>query len=426
MDHGLARLKPRFMRMGGSAALIAAILAALSAPACASGVEEVGLSSAFPGRGPFTYATAEQAKIKAEIVARGLSHVTSLAFLPGGDALVVERGERLRFLRDATGRNPQLVAGSIANVPAYGKPPHFHPEDMLGIQEVAVDPDFASNRFVYFTYNKPAGVDPGTGRLTSRAILARGRLDGMQLSKVTDLLVGEAMVAPGGSRILFGRNGDLFLSVGGMSVIDFEASQRTDNIYGKVLRIMRDGKIPVDNPFVGKTGSRPEIWTYGHRDPLGLAMEPRSGRLFASEHGPVGGDELNEVLRGRNYGWPQFTFGTDYGGSRLSSTPVGPGTEAPTMIWSPSIAPGGVVFYTGDALPGWKNNLFVASSRRGQINGTGGLIRIVFNDKLQELRQEALLGDLHQRVKDVRQGPDGLLYAGTDEADGVIVRIGPG
>lgn len=295
---------------------------------------------------------------------------------------------------------------------------------MFGIQEVAVDPDFASNRVIYFTYNKPIGLDPGTQRITSAVILARGQLNGLRLSNVKDLLVGEEAVAPGGSRILFGRNGDLFLSVGGLSVVDLEACQRTDNIYGKVLRIMRDGSIPADNPFVGKPGARPEIWTYGHRDPLGLAIEPRSGRVIASENGPVGGDELNELLPGKNYGWPQFTFGTEHGGSRLSSNPVGSGTEAPVMIWSPSIAPSGITFYTGDALPNWKNNLFVASSRRGQINGTGALIRVVFNDKLQEIRQEVLLDGLHQRLKDVRQGPDGRLYAATDEADGTILRIG--
>lgn len=427
MKYGLRRLKPWFVRGGGGAALVAAMLAAVTAPVGASDVREVGISSALPGAGPFTYVSAEQAALKVEIVARGLSHGYSLTFLPGGDALVVERGERLRLLRNATGPHPELVANPIANIPAYGKPPHFHPEDMLGIQDVAIDPDFASNRLVYFTYNKPVGVDPETQRLTSSVVLARGKLDGLRLSNVKDLITGHAAVAPGGSRILFGPNDDLFLSIGGMSVVDLEAGQRTDNIYGKVLRIKRDGTIPADNPFVDKPGSRPEIWTYGHRDPLGLAIEPRSGHIIASENGPIGGDELNELLPGRNYGWPQFTFGTEHGaGSRLSSTPVGPGTEVPVMIWSPSIAPGGIVFYTGDALPDWKNNLFVASSRRGQINGTGALIRVVLNEKLHELRQEVLLDDLHQRFKDVRQGPDGLLYAITDEADSVLLRIGPG
>jgi glucose/arabinose dehydrogenase len=379
-----------------------------------------------PGPGPFNFATAEQASIKVEVVARGLSHAYSLAFVPGGDALIVERGARLRLLRRATGSDPELVAEPISNVPEYGNAAHLHVDDVLGIQDVALDPNFAVNRLVYFTYNKPVGYDAVAKRIMAATVLARGRLDDLRLTDVKELLVGEAAVGPGGSRILFGNDGHVFISVGGLSVGDAESSQRTDNIYGKVLRIGLDGSIPADNPFAGTQGARPEIWTYGHRDPLGLAIDSRSGRIVASEHGPQGGDELNELLPGKNYGWPTFTFGTEYGGSKLPVGPVGPGTEPPLMVWSPSIAPNGIVFYTGETMPGWKNNLFVASARRGQINGTGALIRVVLNDKLQETRQEVLLDDLHQRLKDIRQGPDGMLYAVTDEAESVLLRIGPG
>lgn len=411
-------------RLASTPALLAMLLAAT--PASGADVPEVGVPPELPGGGPYVSRSAEQPAVKAEIVAQGLSHIYSLAFLPSGDALIVERGVRLRLLRGATGPKSQLVATPIAGVPEYSGTEHLHPFDVLGIQDVKPDPDFAANRLVYFTFNRPAGYDPARKRITATTVLARGRLDGLRLTGVKDLMVGEAMVATGGSRILFGKDGMVFVSVGALSEGDIQSAQRTDNVYGKVLRIGRDGAVPADNPLVGAKGARPEIWTYGHRDPLGLAIEPRSGRIVASEHGPQGGDELNELLPGRNYGWPNSTYGTEYEGSPLLVAPVAPGTQGPLLFWSPAIAPGGIAFYSGSAMPGWANNLFVASARRGQINGTGALIRLVLNEKLQEMRQEVLLDGLHQRFKDVRQGPDGLLYAVTDEDKAVVVRIGPG
>ncbi len=237
------------------------------------------------------------------------------------------------------------------------------------------------------------------------------------------MLVGAPAIGVGGSRILFGEDNVVFVSVGGLSTGDMESSQRIDNIYGKVLRIRPDGTIPGDNPFVKVKGARPEIYTFGHRDPLGLAFEKASGSVIASEHGPQGGDEVNRILPGRNYGWPDYTYGVEYGGSPLPTTPVGPDTEPPIMVWIPAIAPAGITLYDGDKIPAWKGNLFIASARRGEIDGTGALIRVVFNDNLQEIRQESLLQGLHQRFKDVRQGPDGLLYALTDEIDSVLLRI---
>ncbi|MEO5598426.1 MAG: PQQ-dependent sugar dehydrogenase [Novosphingobium sp.] len=366
------------------------------------------------------------ATVKVDIIARGLSHAYSLTFLPGGDALIVERGARLRLVRQATGGKTELVAQPIANVPEYSKAPNLHPFDVLGIQDVKLHPQFATNRLIYFTYNRPVGFDAAAKRITAATVLAQARLDGLSLTDVKDLLIGEPRVAVGGSRILIGRDGHLFVAVGALSEGDVQSSQRKDNIYGKVLRIGLDGSIPATNPFSHTKGARREIWTFGHRDPLGLAIDPRSGRIVASEHGPQGGDELNELLPGRNYGWPNSTYGTEYSGSRLPAAPVRTGTQAPLQIWSPGIAPNGITFYTGAAMPGWTNNLFVASARRGQINGTGALIRVVFNERLQEIRQEVLLDGLHQRFKDVQQGPDGLLYAVTDEDKAVVVRIGPG
>lgn len=410
--------------IGGMIALAAAAMSPVSV--MASDVPEVGVPAEMPGPGPFMVRTAEQPTVKVEIVAEGLANLYSLAFLPNGDALIVERGKRLRLLRGATGARPQLEAQTIAGAPDYSGSDHLDPLDVLGIQDVKPDPDFAVNRTVYFTANKPVGFDAVAKRITAATVVARARLDGLRLTDIKELLVGEAMVGIGGSRILIGKGRQLFVSVGALSEGDIQSAARTDNIYGKVLRIGFDGSVPPDNPFTTAKGTRPEIWTFGHRDPLGLAIDPRSGRIVASEHGPQGGDELNELLPGRNYGWPNSTYGTQYGGSALPTAPVAAGTQGPLMIWSPSIAPGGIAFYTGSAMPGWSNNLFITSARRGQINGTGALIRVVFNQRLEEMRQEILLDGLHQRLKDVKQGPDGRLYAVTDEEKSVVLRIGPG
>ncbi|MDO7835568.1 PQQ-dependent sugar dehydrogenase [Sphingobium sp. HBC34] len=397
---------------------------ALALPAHGAEQKEVGITPVTVGAGPFLSDTAEQHNVRVDILVRGLAHGYALAFLPNNDALIVERGARLRLLRNATGAKPELVDAPIAGAPNYSQQDHILPDDVLGIQDVAPHPDFATNNLVYFTYNKPVGYDATAKRLTVATVLARARLRDMRLVDAQDLFTGETVIGAGGSRILFGRDGMMFVTVGALSTGDIDSAQRTDNIYGKVLRIRTDGTIPDDNPFVKVKGARREIYSYGHRDPLGLTFDGQ-GNIIASEHGPLGGDELNRILPGRNYGWPHYSYGTEYGGSPLPATPVGPGTTAPLMIWMPGIAPTGVAFYTGDRFPDWKGNLFIASARRGEINGTGSLIRVVLNDKLQELRQESLLGDLHQRFKDVRQGPDGLLYALTDEDDSVLLRISP-
>jgi glucose/arabinose dehydrogenase len=203
-----------------------------------------------------------------------------------------------------------------------------------------------------------------------------------------------------------------------------DSAQRLDTVYGKVLRLRDDGTIPADNPFVGRAGARGEIFSLGHRDHLGLTVSP-SGMVLNAEEGPNGGDELNAILAGRNYGWPKVSFGRGYDGPRISESPVADGIEQPLVVWLPSIAPGGITFYTADRYPAWKGNLFVTSARRGEIPGTGGLERVVFNPRMEELRRETLFTELHQRWRDVRQGPDGLLYGLTDEDDGALLRIEP-
>jgi glucose/arabinose dehydrogenase len=204
-----------------------------------------------------------------------------------------------------------------------------------------------------------------------------------------------------------------------------DQAQKLDTVYGKVLRLRDDGKVPPDNPFVGRAGARPEIFSYGHRDSLGLTVHAASGAVLNAEHGPNGGDEVNVIQAGKNYGWPVFSFGRTYEGPRISESPLGPGIEQPLVLWVPSIAPTGLTFYTGDRFPSWKGNLFVGSARRGEVPRTGSLERVVLNDKLEELRRETLLSELHQRIRDVRQGPDGLIYVITDEDDGVLLRLEP-
>lgn len=370
---------------------------------------------------PYIFDTAEQHRIRVVVVARGLSRPFSLAFLPNGDALVTERGKGLRIVRHATGnaqtgQGPRLESEPMAGVP---QTPTFRGG---GLQEVALHPKFASNGLVYFTYNRAGETGPKPGQRKSAVTLARGRFDGNALTNVEDLFVGDWNDGASGSRLAFGPDGFVYITTGAPFN---EQAQQLDTVYGKVLRLREDGKVPTDNPFVSRAGARPEIFSMGHRDQLGLTIHPQSGTVLTAEHGPNGGDEINAILSGRNYGWPRISFGRAYEGPRISATPVADGIEPPLVIWIPSIAPTGLTFYTGDRFPAWKGNLFVGSARRGEVPRTGGLERVVMNDKLEELRRETLLTELHQRIRDVRQGPDGLLYVLTDEDDGALLRIEP-
>ena len=371
----------------------------------------------------YTFDTAEQHKLRAVVLARGLNHPFALALMPDGDALVSERGGKLRLVRNVAG--------------AAGKPTLLEPEEVKGLpvvatpyrnsglHDVVLHPQFSQNRLVYFTFNKPddAPVAPGAAapaRQLSKLAVMRGRFDGKALVDVQEIFVGKA-AGTSGSRIAFDGNGLLYIEIGAAAG---DEAQKMDNTVGKVLRIRDDGSIPTDNPFVGKAGVSPAIFTLGHRDPLGLTVHP-NGMVLSAEHGPNGGDELNHIQSGKNYGWPKVTFGRDYNGAVLTASPVAPDVEAPLVVWLPSIGPTGLAVYTGDRFPAWKNNVFIGSVRRGEVPGTGGLERVVSNDKMQELRRETLLTELHQRVRDVRQGRDGLLYIITDEADGALLRLEP-
>ena len=381
---------------------------------------EVGITPVTLTEKSYTFDTAEQHKIRVVVVARGLNHPFAVAPLPSGDALVSERGGPLRIVHGVGGTSPQLDPIPVSGVPAL-QPAYRNG----GLHDVVLHPRFATNHFVYFTFNKPGNPPPPdakpTVRRESKVTLMRAEFDGHALTHVQELFVGDSG-STSGSRIAFGPDLSVYMTTGGPFADD---AQHLNSVYGKVLRFTEDGKIPKDNPFVGRADARPEVFSYGHRDHLGLTVQPGTGVVLNAEHGPNGGDEVNVILPGRNYGWPKVSFGRNYDGTRISESPVADGIEQPTIIWLPSIAPSGLTFYSGERFPAWKGNLFVGSSRRGEVPRTGGLERVVLNEKLGEIRRETLLTELHQRIRDVRQGPDGLIYAVTDEDDGALLRIEP-
>jgi glucose/arabinose dehydrogenase len=353
---------------------------------------------------PVTFHTAEGQDVRVVVVARGLSHPWGLAFLPDGIMLVTERGGRLRVIRDGT-LDPQPISG-VPAVRAIG---------LSGLMDVALHPRFAENRFVYLTYTKPVGNDQST------LALARGTLNGNALTDVRDVFVAGPGTG-GASRIAFGRDGTLFMTTGGGGG---NGAQDPNSHAGKVLRLTDSGGVPTDNPFVGRAGYKPEIYSLGHRNSLGLAIHPGTGEVWQNENGPNGGDEINIIRPGRNYGWPIVSYGRTYPGPWQSEQFWQRGFEQPVVFWVPSIAISGITFYTGNKLPKWKGDVFVGGMRTGEIPGTGHLERILFNENMEELRRESLLNELRQRIRDVRQGPDELLYLLTDAEDGAVLRIEP-
>ena len=380
------------------------------------GQPQIGIAPVTLTAGPYTFDSAEQHKLRVVVVARGLVHPFSLSLLPSGDALITERGARLRIVRDAIGAHAKLEPEAVAGVPQI---PTFRTG---GLQEVAVHPKFATNGFVYLTYNKAGEVGANPQQRQSAVTLARAKFDGKAVTGLQELFSGEMQNGASGSRLAFTNDGFVYITTGAPFN---DMAQNLNSVYGKVLRLRDDGTVPADNPYAGKSGMRPEIYSYGHRDQLGLTVHQPTNSVLAAEHGPNGGDEVNLIQPGRNYGWPKWSFGRTYEGPRISETPLGPGIEPPLVLWVPSIAPTGLTFYTGDRFPSWKGNLFVGSARRGEVPRTGSLERVVLNDKLEELRRETLLSELHQRIRDVRQGPDGLLYVITDEDDGALLRLEP-
>jgi glucose/arabinose dehydrogenase len=370
-------------------------------------------------------------------ITKGLNQPWSMAFLPDGGILITERGGKLRLVRDGK-LDPNPVAGLPDDIQAAG---------LGGLMDIQLHPQFAQNKLVYITYHKRQGPPPPTapageaGRGRGAAgpppvvTLARGTWDGTKIVGIKDIFSGPAAGSP--SRILFGRDGSLVMSIGfgDPPVADQESTdevrlhmpaQDPMSLQGKTLRLKDDGTVPRENPFVGKSGYRPELYTLGHRNILGLTLNPESGAVWSVENGPNGGDEVNELLPGHNYGWPVINNGRFYLGRRVSVNPYREGMDPPVAYWVPAIAPSGLLFYTGDKFPQWKNNLFVGGMRQGEVPRSGHLERFDFNEKWEELHREGMLRELQNRIRDVRQGTDGYIYLLTAENDGALMKLEPG
>jgi glucose/arabinose dehydrogenase len=407
---------------------------------------------------PVRYETAEEQNIRVSVHARGFRNPWSMAFVSADTILVAERGGAIRVVRNGV-VDPQPVAGGPEAIGAG-----------LSGTDLALHPDFERNRLVYISYTKPLGpaapaagrgaapaagrgAAPAAGQGAAPAVgqgaaavagrgaapaapqgaapadgrggrgggqrttvaVARAVWDGKRLTDTKDIFVGEG---GSGGPIVFGGDGMLYVAHGGGD------TQSPKTLGGKILRLTDEGKVPADNPFVGRTDARPEIFTMGHRTFLRMAKHPITGAIWQIENGPNGGDEVNILAPGANYGWPLISLGRTYGGPWQGPF-TKEGFRDPIIYWMPAIAVSSIEFYTGDQLPKWKGDVFVSGMRYGEIPGTGRLDRILINKNLEELRRETLLGDLRRRIRAVKQGRDGFLYLLTDEADGVMLKIEP-
>ncbi len=349
---------------------------------------------------------------------KGLSHPYALAFLPDGNMLITERAGRIRIAR-----NGVLDATPIAGLPAISN------RNLQGLNDIALHPRFAENQWVYFTYyrEKPGDKD------AAAAVLARGRFDGKTMTEIRDIFVTDTMVAgASAARFVFGRDGKIYLAIGvplpnngRAGLATMSDAQDPASYFGKILRLNDDGSVPSDNPFVGRAGYKPELYALGIRNAMGIIVHPVTGEIWENENGPQGGDEINIIRAGRNYGWPTISFGRSYTGDLTGETGpaldqyTAPGMESPWLFWAPSIGISGMVFYTGDRFPEWKGSIFVGGLVGEQLQ------RVVLNAKGLPIRRDPLLVELKQRIREVRQGPDELLYLLTDEDAGALLRIEP-
>lgn len=366
----------------------------------------LGLLGAAPAIAAEKFAT-EKADIEVDVIADGLARPWAIDFLPDARMIVTERGGRMRLVTP-DGKKSGAIKG-LPGVDVGGQG---------GLLDVSVHPGFAQSRLIYWSFSE-------AGKGGSSTAVARGRLsaDGTALEDVKVIFSQKPKVRSNlqfGSRLVFDGKGHLFVTLGDRSAEEFRVqAQDLNSGLGKTVRLMEDGSVPKDNPFVGKEGALPEIWSYGHRNAQAAAINPATGALWEIEHGPRGGDEINLVEPGKNYGWPVVSYGVNYDG-----TPVGsgkremPGMENPIYQWTPVIAPSGMAFYTADLFPNWKGNLFVGGLR------AEALVRLELDgDKVTH--EERLLSKLGLRIRDVAQGPDGALYVVTDESDGQILRLSP-
>lgn len=371
------------------------------------------------GAGPWDLPAGRGTRIHVSVVTKGLDHPWGLAFLPDGGMLVTERPGRLR----------QIKNGVLDPTP-IGPMPQMLATGLGGLLDVSLHPRFAQNRLIYLTYSKPGPKGPGDA---TTAVLRAKWDGGSTLTDVKDILVADAYhggtgspqgLGPAsgsyGSRLAWDRAGFLYVSLGDRNYPP--ASQDPGSHIGKILRIRDDGTVPADNPFVSRPGYKPEIYSIGHRNPLGLAFHPVTGELWSTEEGPQGGDELNKIEMGKNYGWPRVSLGRNYDGTRVGEGFSAPGLEEPVVFWVPAIAISGLSFYDGDKFPGWKGNALVGAMR----NNTGQHIqRVQFNSKGEPTGREIFLSELKQRIREVKPGLDGNIYAITDETFGAVLKIEP-
>lgn len=403
------------------------------------------------GDGPWTYGTGN-ARYRVAVVTKGLVKPWSMAFLPDGAMLITELGGRLRVVRNGV-LDPRPVAGV----------PEVYAVRLDGLLDIALHPRFAENKLVYIAYSKVGpNLTPGAETLAARLgnpvargamgktttnALWRARWDGTALVEGKDIFVGDnwmddSISQTDATRIVFGRDGMLYMGFGAANAPATSGkyahsrggrAQDPNNHGGKIVRLKDDGTVPKDNPFVGRAGYKPEIYTLGHRQPLGLAVHPDTGAIWEHENGPQDGDEVNILKAGANYGWPIVGMGRDYSGDfiggpgAIGEAAANPnasrmflqGFEQPFSSWSPAVAPSGMAFYTGDKFPAWKGSLFVGVLKNQRVE------RHAVNDKGYLNTRQWMLEDLKQRIRDVRQGPDGLLYVLTDEDAGVLLRVEP-
>jgi aldose sugar dehydrogenase len=346
----------------------------------------------------------EQQRFRVVSLVEGLQHPWSMAFLPDGRMLVTERPGRLRLIADG-----ELVGQAIA-----GLPDNLTASGQGGLLDVLPDPDFADNRLIYFSF-----AGSGAGGLGTEVARARLDVDALRLDEIE--VIFRALPKSGGgrhfgSRLVFAPDGTLFITLGDRGQMD--RAQRLDDHAGSLIRIHPDGRVPDDNPFVNHADARPEIYTYGNRNMQGAALHPETGELWTHEHGPRGGDEVNAMRAGTNYGWPVISYGINYDGSVLTERTEHPDMAQPLHYWDPSIAPSGMVFYTGNAFPEWRGDLFVGALRHQ-------LLARLELDGERIVHEERLLDGAVGRIRDVRQGPDGYLYLLTDESNGQLLRLEP-
>jgi glucose/arabinose dehydrogenase len=368
-------------------------------PAAAAVVITTAMAACAQAQGDTQTITTKAGKVTVETLATGLDHPWGMAFLPDGRMLVTERAGRLRIL-GTDNKLSEPLAG-VPDVAASGQG---------GLLDVQLDPAFATNRTIYFSYAEAGGA--GASTAFARATLGEGKLENVKL-----IFRQEPKVSGGGhfgGRIVFAPSGHMFLTTGDRQ--KFDPAQDLASHIGKVIRLNKDGSVPNDNPFVGRANVKPEIWSYGHRNVQGAAIEPGTGALWTIEFGPKGGDELNRPEAGKNYGWPLVSWGSHYDGRDIPDPPTRPDLVDAVKYWNPVISPSGMIFYTGAKFPAWKNNLLVAGL------SSESLTRLkIENGKVVD--EERI--DMDERIRDVEQGPDGSIYLLTDESGGAVWRLRP-